>query len=146
LLMTGATLPTGSLAGLAACGVGIILLAQWFTAGRWTRGSLFMGLLLTLVGGVLIVLYQPGASGLAGFPGLLIAAGASFVITALITAPRSRQLLLIGLALLAAGIVAIPVMTGAINATLLNLAATAAPVILVIVALILALPLLRRRR
>ncbi|MCU0511870.1 MAG: hypothetical protein MUE40_04790 [Anaerolineae bacterium] len=142
LFITGVILPPAQQAGLALCGAGIMLLAHWLTGGRWLRGSFLMGALLVAGGAVLIVLHSSPLV----LPALIVAAGVAVVLTALLTVPRSGRLALIGLAGISGGLALLSVLAGLVDATLLALFATAAPVVLVLAALLLLLPALRRRR
>lgn len=145
LLLTGSPLPADSLPGLAACGIGLMLLAQWFSAGRWTRGTFLMGALLTFCGGVQVYVSLPGGIGIAGLPLFMPGVGGALLLTALLTPPRSRQLTLIGLAGIVAGAAAMVVTSGTVDPALLNTFAGLAPIVLIVVVIILLLPFLRRR-
>lgn len=145
-LVSGATVLPGQLLGLALAGMGSMLLAQWLSTSRFARGSFFAGCLLIGLGGLLLVLFQPGGSGWAGYPLALAVLGAAFLLTALFTMPRSGRLGFVGLAFVWAGLAGLSVTQGILDAALLTGFSRIAPIIAVFVALVLVAPLLRRRR
>lgn len=146
LTVANGTPPDAGLVALAALG-GVVasLLARWLVARRWARGALFAALALALTGGaVAFALTGPGLA--VGWPLILLALGAAALLTALFSRPPDARPLPAGLGLIAAGAAALAVTSGALPAEGLTLARDVAPVALGFVALVLALPLIFRRR
>lgn len=146
MLMSGVTVPPAQLIGLALAGAGVMFLAQWLSSARFARGSFFAGWLLLGMGALTMGLFQPGGSGLAGYPLGLGVIGAAFLLTGLFTMPRSGRLGFIGLMFVLAGLAGLTVTQGLLDAALLSALAGFAPVVAGLVALVLVAPLLRRRR
>lgn len=141
------TPPDGPLvAALLVGGVAVTFLARWLSAGRWERGSLFVALALLFVAGVAFYLVLPGSVGGArGWPLLVSAVGAAFVLTALLAYPPDRRLLLPGLLLVMAGLIGLAVMMSLLPAGLTAVVVNLWPVVLALVLLVWLLPVLRRR-
>jgi hypothetical protein len=144
-LVSGIGVPAAQLPGLGMGAAGIMLLSQWLSSERWARGSFFVGVLLLLSGMLLLYLLQPGSVGGAGYPLLIAAAGVALLLTGLLTAPRSGRLMFVGVALTAAGVAALLFTGGFLPADVVTLLTSAAPLILIIVLVLLALPFVRRR-
>jgi len=140
-------LDSGLVAAVAAGALAVILFVQWLSSGRWARGALLFALLLLLAGITLIYLLQPTAPGLLrGWPLMVVAAGAAFLLSGLLAQPVDRRVVFPALALVFAGLVALAVTMEAISSTLLLTAASAWPVVLVVVVAIWLLPALFRQR
>jgi len=143
---TSGTTPNPTLVlGAVLAGVTITLLARWLSSGRWARGSLFFALVVILVGGVGagLLVTQLFAT---GWPLLVVALGAAFILSSFLAQPTDRRLAAPGLVLGFAGIVGLTVTNGVLPSTVLTTAASLWPVVAVVVAAILLLPLIFRRR
>jgi hypothetical protein len=142
---TGAP-PDGGLVTLALGGALVIVLAgRWLSSGRWARGSLFLALALTGVGGALALLAVPGSPGAArGWPLMLIGLGAAFFLTAALAAPPDRRLILPGLLLAVSGLAALVVTFGLLPGSLLDMAAGLWPAAVVALLVVWLLPVIRR--
>lgn len=144
LVLSGESLAISTIAGVSITGAGLMLVAQWLSADRTTAGNFFIGMLLLLTGGVFLYLLQPDSPGATGFPLFIVAGGVTVTLTALVTA-SARVLLPIGLALIVAGLVSIPVMAGMMDTGLMKTLETVLPGVLVLLVIMLLLPLVRRR-
>jgi len=139
--------PWGLLLGLAALALGISLLAQWWSGGRWSEGNLFMGLLLALGGGVGLFLEAAPNFHLAnGYPLFIIAAGLALLLSVALSAVPRPGLAAAGLSLALAGLLALAYTLGNFSPQALELAAQAAPFALGLALAFLVLPLFVRRR
>ena len=147
-LTTVETPPDGALlAAIAAGGVGLSLLSQWFTSRRWARGGFFGGAFVLMVGAILLYFVQSDGLDVAtGWPLVLVAAGVSFVLTALLTQPPGERLVLVGVLVSLAGLVALSVTSGALGNGIVNALGTVAAPILAIALIIILLPAVFRRR
>ncbi|MCB9450845.1 MAG: hypothetical protein H6672_05365 [Anaerolineaceae bacterium] len=139
---------SGLLLALGVGGAALVLLAYWLTAsGGWARGMLFFGLSVLLVGGVGFFLLQSASPGLmTGWPLLVAAWGLAYLLTSLLGRPAERSLLLPGLLLVVGSAIGYLVMAGILSGGLVSAIGTLWPVILGIVAVLLLLPLVARRR
>lgn len=103
LLRTTPDAVTGEmlLAGTVAAG-GLVLIAQWIGARRWTGGNLLFGLGALFAGGVLAYLAQPTTPSLAtGWPLLIASSGAALLLAGVLTRhPVGGNWVIGGLALL----------------------------------------------
>lgn len=134
-------------AGAAVGGLVLTLLAQWIATRRWGRGYLFFALLIVLVAGILIFSVQPGGLSLVrGWPLLVIALGLAVILSGLLSRPVYRRLLQPGMILVIVGLLGLIVTSNVLPQRLLTTAATWAPVVAVIVAVLWLLPLVFRRR
>lgn len=143
---TSGTTPSPAIVlGAALVAVTLTLLARWLSSGRWERGSLFFALVVVLVGGTgaALLVMQMFAT---GWPGLVVAVGATFILSSFLAQPIDRQLLMPGLMIGFAGVVGLAVTNGVVPANILMTAAALWPVIAVVVVVILVLPLIFRRR
>jgi len=147
-LTTGAAPPDPALmAAVAASGIAVTLFVRWLSSGRWARGSLFFALLLLLSGLTLIYLMQPASMGIVeGWPLLLVAVGVAFLLAGLMALPVDRRVLLPALAFVVAGGTALALTTGVIGSTVMTLAASLWPVVVVVLAAIWILPMVFRQR
>ncbi len=142
-LTTGSDLPSQPiLLGGGLVAVGIAMLARWFSSR--THGSLFMGMLLALLGGVVLYLGNSTSPGwYAGWPLWVIAPGIALSLSALVT-PSSRSAALPGLILAVSGAAIFLINQGVpdLSPTLSQLW----PVALGIGIVLLIVPVLRRQR
>ncbi|MGJ3237460.1 MAG: hypothetical protein ACFE0Q_02015 [Anaerolineae bacterium] len=100
-----------AIAGVLVGGVGAMLIAQWLSSARWATGSLFIGVLMLLVGGLSVYLLMPNNLSLSeGYPLLLTAIGTAFVVTD-IASPSGHRLWLMGLILALSGLASVAVLT-----------------------------------
>lgn len=135
--------PAAALVGAAA----LALLAHWWASGRWARGTLFAGLWLALSAAVIAALVSAPEPGMGrGWPLLLPAAGAAFILTGLLARPAGRDFILPGLALVAAGLAGLAVTLGVLEAQVVTAVGAWWPAVLAVVAVLLLLPALRRSR
>jgi hypothetical protein len=108
---------------------------------------LFFALLLLLSGITLIYLTQPSTLGLfRGWPLLLVALGVAFLLSGLMALPVDRRVLLPALAFMVAGFTALALTTGLVSSTLITLAASVWPVVVVVLAALWLLPMVFRQR
>jgi hypothetical protein len=134
-------------AAVAFGSIGIALLVRWFSAGRWTRGSLFAGLSLVFSAGLLLFLSSPASPGLInGWPLLLVGVGIAAALTSFLAFPRDRRFLFSGIAFAVAGIAASVVSMNLLGSDFGSIAASLWPVAVVLVAVIWLLPVIFRQR
>jgi hypothetical protein len=137
----------GLIAAVAASGIALTLVVRWLSSWRWARGTLFFALLLLLAGITTVYLLQPASLGLMrGWPLLLIAVGAAFLLAGFLAQPVDRRLLLPAILFFAAGLAATAVTIGLIDSTILALAGSLWPVVALLVAVIFLLPMVFRQR
>jgi hypothetical protein len=147
--------PSAALVAILALGViAVSLLAHAVGSGRWTRGALFVALLLAALAVVLALALQPGGIDLArGYPLLLIAFGVALALAGQLSRPLERRAVLPGALLAAAGVVGLALNTdmlaglvpGLVVRDVLAVAAPFAPVVLAALLLIWLAPSLMRR-
>lgn len=143
---TSGTFPSpASVLGAALAGITLTLLARWLSSGRWARGALFFALVIVLIVCVCAVLVV-GQFFATGWPLLIVALGAAFILSSFLAQPVDRRLAAPGLMISFAGIVGLIVTSGALPSNILTTAASLWPAVTVAVALILLLPLIFRRR
>jgi hypothetical protein len=147
-LTTTRTLPDTPLLLAVLFGiVALSLLARWLTSGRWSRGSLFLGLALLLLPGIGFVLMQPASPGwVQGWPLLMVAPGLALILTGLLAKPRTPGLIVPGLALIAAAAAGLAVTLDLLPTDLLNMVSPYWFVPLIVVVLLALLPLVFNRR
>jgi len=134
------------LGSLVVGALGLMLLAQWLTSGRWSRGSFFIGLLLLFCGGTIIFLTQASEFGLFNvWPLLLAAVGITFILTAIFTPPFDRRAFLIGLLFVVASAAAWLVTGQILQDNLLQILRQMWPVAVVLLLIVLLAPLMPRR-
>lgn len=125
---------------------GIALISYWLTSARWSAGSFLVGMVLVLCGATAAYLTLANTIDLTrGWPLLLTAVGAAFVITDLVN-PSDRRLWLVGLVLAIAGFAGVVVTAGMLDAGIVQILRGLWPVALVIVAVLLIVPIFRRNR
>ncbi len=152
LLTTTGTQPDPLLVALViGGGIVLSLLAQWLGTRRWSRGVLFFALVALLLGGAVAginaVSQQSGGINLMqGYPLLIVALGLAFVLDGILARPASARVITPGVLLMVAGGVGLAVTLNVLPASVLTFAAPLLPVVLVIVAVLLLLPLIFRRR
>jgi hypothetical protein len=138
---------TGLIAAVAAGGIAVTLLVRWLSSGRWARGTLFFALLLLLFGVTTAYLLQPASLGLMrGWPLLLLAVGATFLLTGFIAQPIDRRLLLPAILFFIAGLAAMTVTMGLLDGSILAVVGTLWPIVVLLVAVIFLLPMVFRQR
>jgi hypothetical protein len=143
---TSGTTPSPALVlGTALAGLTLTLLVRWFSSGRWARGSLFFALVVVLLGGVSVVLIV-GQIFATGWPLLIVAFGAAFIVSSFLAQPADRQLAMPGIVIGFGGIIGLAVTNGVVPSNILTTAASLWPVAAVVMAAILLLPLIFRRR
>ncbi|MBC7872319.1 MAG: hypothetical protein H7Y09_15860 [Chitinophagaceae bacterium] len=136
-----------ALLGLVLAGaLGVILLAQWLTSGRWARGSVFGALGVVFSVGVIILLAQTDEPGVAGWPLIIVGLGAAIILSALLSQVTNGRLIFTGAALITAGLVMLAVTTGGIDTQLVDLIRQAWPVVLGAAVFLMLLPMVIRRR
>lgn len=98
------TLSGGMIALITMGAFGVLLIAQWLSSGRWSRGALFGGLSLILVAGGLYFLAnnEPGVD---GYPLLLSAIGVAAVLSGILAPVLSKHQFFVGIAFIVAGLV-----------------------------------------
>ncbi len=143
---TSGAVPSPTLVlGAVLAGTTLTLLSRWLSSGRWSRGSLFFALVVLMVGGMSAVLLAVQMVS-TGWPLLLVALGAAFILSSFLAQPADRQLAMPGLVIGFAGLVGLAVTNGVVPSNIMTTAASLWPVIAVVVAAILLLPLIFRRR
>lgn len=142
---TTGTAPAPLMTTGVLAGVGVLaLVSAWLASGRWQQGVLLLALWGALSVGV--GTYTLLTFGVAMLPAaLLMAAGASFVLTALLARPVSGKHALPGVLLLMAGVAAAVGVLGLIPAAVLDVFGAVWIPVAVIVAILLLLPVVVRR-
>lgn len=133
------TPPAPNLVLLMISGVaGLTLLAHWLASGRWSRGSLFAGLLLPGLGATLYLA--------ASLPAWLLLSGVfglAILLTGLLAKPASGRLVAFGLAtLIGAGVL----LAISDNLALTDIIRTASIIVLPVALLLMLLSVIARRR
>jgi hypothetical protein len=143
---SGATISPMWIALGSVGAVALLLLGYWLSARRWARGVFFFAATLLLGSAAVYMMTTQPAIGAAGTPLLISTTGLALALTAILTRPPMRALLLPAIVLILAGAAALSVTLGMVNVTLLADAAQYAWVIAVLLAIIWLLPLVFRRR
>ncbi|MGQ9890077.1 MAG: hypothetical protein ACUVSX_16560 [Aggregatilineales bacterium] len=144
-LTTSETPPDATLAlaaGTAA--LALTFIARWLAAGRWARGALLLAL-LTLAGAAALYAVAVGPGLIVGWPLLLLAPAAALIGVGLLARPSQPRLLLPAALLAAAGLAGYAVTAELIPLDTQAQIAPLWPAAAVALAIVLALPLLRRR-
>lgn len=141
---SGASLDPLLLIAALIGGIAVSLLAHWLGSGRWSRGTLLFGVLIALTAAGI------GAAALRGelgrtYPLILAFAGVALILAGVLSRPPMRRAFAPGLLLIAAGVVGALVTLGIVPSGLLPFAASAAPIVAILVVIVLLLPRLRRR-
>ncbi len=146
-LTTSNTAPsTGLLLAVVLIGIGAVFLSQWLTSSRWSRGNFFFGLTTFLIGGIQLYLSQLAPNMLIhGWTFGIIAVGVALLGTSYVTLPRLPRLSIMGILTILTGAIAYVITSGAIDATVLEFISNFWVVSVVIIAVMLLTPLLRRR-
>jgi hypothetical protein len=135
------------IAGVIGGGIMLTLLAQWIGTGRWSRGTLFFGLLVLLAAGVIAFSLQPnGIDMVRGYPLLMVALGVALVLAGFLARPANPRLIVPGALAVLAGVVGLAVTLGLLPNSVLTFAAPLTPVVIGVVVVIGLLPLVFRRR
>nr|PZN57220.1 MAG: hypothetical protein DIU68_04650 [Chloroflexota bacterium] len=124
----------------------ITLLAYWLSSGRWARGAFFFAILLVLMAGSVYYASTLDLEAPVAGPLILAATGLAFALTALLSRPMDRRLLLPGILFLVAAAVSLAAIIGYLPATLLAGVAPYWPALVAVIALLWLLPLLAKRR
>ncbi|MBC8098041.1 MAG: hypothetical protein H7Y11_01240 [Armatimonadetes bacterium] len=139
LTLASAPLAPGLMTLGICAAVGVVLLAYWLNSGRWARGALFAGLLLILGGAAVYLM-----------PGLplvwLGAIGVAALLTGLLARPIAGRLLPIGLALLLAAVYAWAQSAGVLPSAITGGLARAWVIVLPVMAVLLLIGIITRRR
>lgn len=144
-LTTSETPPDPALALMVgAAALSATFIARWLAAGRWARGTLLLALLV-LAGAAALYATAAGPGLIAGWPLLLLAPAAALVGVGLLARPSQPRLLLPAALLVAAALAGLAVTTGLVPADLQAQIAPLWPAAAVVLVIVLALPLLRRR-
>lgn len=143
---SGTQIPTEAVAFGALVAVALLMLGYWLTARRWARGTFFFACLLLLSAAAVYAMTQPNGLGERGLPLLVIATGASLLLTALLTRPALRRALLPALLLIIAGGVALGFSLGLLDARLFAPLVSVAWVLPIILVVLWLIPLVFRRR
>lgn len=147
-LTTTSALPNSPLLLVAVVGViGLSFIARWLTSGRWSRGSLFIGLTLLFLMGTAIFLTQAATPGwVQGWPLLMTAPGLALMLTGLLAKPRTPGLFGAGLAFVSAAAAGVVVTLNLLPTDLLNTISPYWFVPLVVTAVLGLIPLVFSRR
>lgn len=145
LTNTGESLHAGTVAIIAMGGLGLSMLAYWFTSRRWARGAFTTGLALLLCALVALFLSQSQDYGADGWPLFVIASAVTVLLSAFVSPRVGEGHVLSGLALAIAGGSALAVTTEVVSDEVLDVASTVSPAILVVVLIILLLPRIPKR-
>jgi hypothetical protein len=138
---------TGLLLAVAASGIVLILLARWLSSGRWARGTLLFALIVVFSGAVLAFLFlQPGLGVGKGWPLIVTATGIAVCVSAFLSQPVERQLVMPGLILIVAGLAGLVITLGLLNGTALTLVASLWPVAVAVVVILWLIPVIFRQR
>jgi len=143
---SGAAIPTQFVVWGGIGAVGLLLISYWLSSRRWARGSFFFAALLLLSAAAFYAVTAPDGIGVKGYPLLIVAAGAAFVLTSLVSRPFIRSVLLPGVLMILGGLAALGFTFDVFDASLLSLAAQYAWVVPVVLIVLWLLPLVFRRR
>jgi hypothetical protein len=128
-------------------GLLVTLLAAWLAWGRWSRGLLFIALLIAGIGGVLAAGLVPGGLDLTrAYPLLITAGGLAAALSALLGRPFDRRVLIAGVITALAGGAGLLITYGFFPGDWSAEAARLWPIPVVLIAAIWLAPLLLRRR
>jgi hypothetical protein len=128
-------------------GLLVTLLAAWLAWGRWSRGLLFIALLIAGIGGVLAAGLVPGGLDLTrAYPLLITAGGLAAALSALLGRPFDRRVLTAGVITALAGGLGLLITNGFLPGDWSVEAARLWPIPVVLIAAIWLAPLLLRRR
>lgn len=152
-LTLSATPPAPGLVALLVGGVvGLTLISNWLSSGRWARGALFAGLLSIFAGLGLFITTQPGLiplstlNGGASWPLLVIMAGIALLLAGVLSRPSMGRLAMIGLGTAAAGLFALATNAGYVCECVGTTINTVWPGIAAVVVVLMLIPVIFRRR
>lgn len=153
LTTTDATLSPTLAASTLMLALGLILITRGITSGRWDRGSLFLGLSTAFSGGLLMatdtaIIPDTSLTIANTYPLFVSAVGAALFLTAIVGRQTPRYVALFGLALIISGGIGYALLNDlfTLNLDLQPIINTAVPVLLAIVAVVMIIPLVIRRR
>lgn len=129
--------------------IGITLIANWLSSGRWARGSLFAGLTMLFGGAAIFAVTQPGLLPIvetARWPLFIVALGVAAVLAALLSRPVSGRIVALGLGITAAGVFTTAASAGLICACVPEFINTSWPVVAVVMLVFALIPLIFKRR
>lgn len=145
LFSGGFILVPAAILAITALGIALGLTAHWVATGRQARGALFVALMIVLWGGLTaIFILEPSSDVARGWPLYVITLGFAVLLAFLGDRWRDRRMLVPGIILTVAGLLALVTTMGQLPAGLSDLARQAAPWVLIALALGL-LPLAFRR-
>ena len=143
---SGAQIPTQAVAFGAVAAVALLMLGYWLSARRWARGTFFFAALLLISAAAVYAMLQPGGLGERGLPLLVIGAGLSLLLTALLARPVLRRALLPAIILILAGGSALGFSLGLLDIRVLSPIIQYAWVLPIIILVLWLLPIVFRRR
>ena len=138
--------PITTITLVAMGGIGLSLLAYWWSSGRWAIGALFGGTNLLLFSLSIIYLSQPDSLGSDGWPLLIVVPGVALLLGAILSSPVGKYHTLTGILLVMAGLLGLAVTTGRLDKILPDISVEFGLLILVILSLLVLLPPIIRRR
>lgn len=147
--------PPGLVALLVGGVVGLTLISNWLSSGRWARGSLFAGLLSIFGGLGLFIATQPGLiptstpvnlQGGASWPLLVVMGGIALLLAGLLSRPVMGRLAMIGLGTAAAGLFAMALNAGYVCDCVGTAINTVWPGVAGAVVVLMLIPVIFRRR
>lgn len=132
---------------LGMASIGLILVTQWMTSERWSRGTGFLGLTLLLSSGLMVFLANDAQLGYEGYPLVIVILGLSMLLIQFLSQPIGINLTFIGIALIVAGMIGLIVSTGIIEGQeWKDIAQVAWIPVLIIVLFMIGIPLVLNRR
>lgn len=132
---------------LGMASIGLILVTQWMTSERWSRGTGFLGLTLLLSSGLMVFLANDTQLGYEGYPLVIVILGLSMLLIQFLSQPIGINLTFIGIALIVAGMIGLIVSTGIIEGQeWKDIAQVAWIPVLIIVLFMIGIPLVLNRR
>ena len=144
---TSDTPPSGATIALVAlAGVGVSLLAYWWTSGRWAIGALFGGTVLLLLCASMIYLSQSDGMGHEGWPLIIVAVGVALLLGVILSSPVGKHHTFSGVLLVMSGLLALAITTGKLGEEIFDLPAELALLVLIVVFVFVMLPPILKRR
>jgi hypothetical protein len=135
-----------AVAAVVGGAVVLTMIAQWLSAGRWSRGVFFFAVLALMIAGIIYYQTTNATSFALLGPLVLLAVGVAFGLTGLLARPADRRLLLPGLLFLVAGGVTMAFALGVVPSALIAGAAPFWPVLVAVLAVLWLLPVVIKRR
>lgn len=146
-LTSGATVDPLLLLALGIGGVALSLLAHWLGTRRWSRGVLFVALLIAAAAGVIAFSLQPSGIDLTrGWPLLLAAFGVALALAGVLARPVERRAFVPAFLLILAGALGLAFTGGYVPNDWLPTLAPYAPAGLAVLAVVWIAPLVFKRR